>query len=133
MCFFIWCLKHLLLRKTDVLKIYRTEKEISRKENLRKCTSFEEPKGKRYIQEKVYFGVIIFLFLSSALFKLICLGDKRRFSEFLRKWGWFQGHNEGFPKYVVYKAKFRKPETHFCRWKSTGNNNINIFLSLKNP
>ena len=27
----------------------------------------------------------------------------------------------------------RKTETQFCRWKSTDNNDINIFLSLENP
>ena len=54
-------------------------------------------------------------------------------SEFLRKWGWFQGHNEGFPKYLDEKLKFQKTVTHFCRWKGSDNNDINIFLSLENP
>ena len=26
-------------------------------------------------------------------FKLFCSRDKRLLSEFLKKWGWFQGHN----------------------------------------
>ena len=60
-------------------------------------------------------------------------GDKRLLSEFLRKWGWFQGHNEHFLKYLGYKLKSQKNETRFCRWKSTDNNDINIFLSLENP
>ena len=55
--------KHLPLRKTDVLKTCR--KKNSRKENLKKCTSFEEQKGTRYIRENVYFGIIIFSCLSS--------------------------------------------------------------------
>ena len=47
--------RHLLLRKkTDVLK------------NLKKCTSFKEQKGTRYIRESFYFGIIIFSCLSSA-------------------------------------------------------------------
>ena len=29
--------------------------------------------------------------------------------------------------------KFQKTKTRFCRWKSTDNNDINIFLSLENP
>ena len=41
------------------------EKEYLRKENLKKCTSFEEQKGTRYIWENVYFGIIIFSCLSS--------------------------------------------------------------------
>ena len=38
--------------------------------------------------------------VSQISFKLFCLGDKRLLSEFLWKWGWFQGHNECFPKYL---------------------------------
>ena len=33
-------------------------------------------------------------------FKLFCSGDKRLLSQFLRKWVWFQGLNERFPKYL---------------------------------
>ena len=47
-----------------------------RKENLKKCTSFEEQKGTRYIRGNVYFGIIIFGCLSSTKsclrFLLIC-------------------------------------------------------------
>ena len=71
--------------------------------------------------------------MSQISFKLFCSGDKRLLSEFLRKWGWFQVHNERFPKYLGWKLKFQKTETCFCRWKSTDNNDINIFLSLENP
>ena len=39
--------------------------KLVRKENLKKCTSFEEQKGTRYIRENVYFGIIIFSCLSS--------------------------------------------------------------------
>ena len=45
----------------------------SQKENLKKCTSFEEQKGTRYIRENVYFGVIIFSSLSSTKQCLIFL------------------------------------------------------------
>ena len=38
--------KHLPLRKTDLLKTCR-KKYISWKENLKKCTSFEEQKSER--------------------------------------------------------------------------------------
>ena len=41
------------------------EKEISWKENLTKCSSFEGQKGTRYILKNVYFGVIVFSCLSS--------------------------------------------------------------------
>ena len=70
---------------------------------------------------------------SQISFTLFCSGDKRLWSEFLRKWGLFQRHNERFPKYLAQKLKFQKTETQFCRWKSTDNNEINIFLSLENP
>ena len=51
--------KHLLLRKTDVLKTYGKSKFLGKK-----CTSFEEQKGTKYIRENVYFD-IIFSCLSS--------------------------------------------------------------------
>ena len=61
------CVKHLLLRKTDVLK---TE------EILKTCTTFEEQKGTKYIPGNVYFGIITFSCLSSTKpclrFLLIC-------------------------------------------------------------
>ena len=56
--------KTLLLRKTDVLKIY--QKGHLQKENLKKCTGFREQKCSRYIWENVYFGIIIFNCLLSA-------------------------------------------------------------------
>ena len=68
----------------------------------------------------------------SDFFKLLFSGDKRLLSEFLRKWGWYHGHNEISAKYLDQKLKFQKTETWFCRWKNTDNNNINIFLSLEN-
>ena len=45
------------------LNIYYWEKRLLKtfwKENLKKCTSFEEQKGTSYIWENVYFGIIIF-------------------------------------------------------------------------
>ena len=53
--------KHLLLRKTDVFKTCRKSKFLEKK----KCTSFEEQKGIRYIRQNVYCGLIIFICLSS--------------------------------------------------------------------
>ena len=74
---------------------------------MKKCTNFEERKGARYIWGKVYVDIIVFNCLSSTKsclrFLLNCFAleikgfeaDKR-----LRKWGWFQRHNERFPKYL---------------------------------
>ena len=103
---------------------------------MKKCTSFEEQKGTRYIWENVYFDIFFSCLLSTKLsqisFELFCSGDKRLLSEFLWKWGWFQGPNERLPKYLGKKLKFQELETQFCRWKSTDNIDINIFLSLEN-
>ena len=81
--------KYSLLRKTDVLKICQ-KKHFSEKKF--ECTSFEEQKDTRYIQENIYFGIIVFSCLlstkslvSQISFDLFCLGDKRLLSEFLRK------------------------------------------------
>ena len=47
--------KHLLQKKADVLKT-----SIFRKESLKKCTYFEEQKGKRYIKGIIYIDIIVF-------------------------------------------------------------------------
>ena len=100
--------------------------------NLKKCTSFEEQKSTRYIWKNLYLPLsFVYKTVTQISFKLFCSGDKKILSEFLRKWGWFQGYNECFPKYLG--EKFQKTETRSCRGKSTDNNNINIFLSLENP
>ena len=72
------------------------------------------------LQLSFFYKIVSQIFLN-----LFFSGDKKLLSGFLRKWGWFQGHNE--------KSKFQKTETLFCRWKRTYNNEIKIFLSLENP
>ena len=67
-------------------KIYYLQKltfskcRFSQKEILKKCTSFEEQKGAKYIRGNVYFGIIIFnCLLSTKLclrFILICFARK---------------------------------------------------------
>ena len=60
--------KRMCVLLSDIEKNWRSqnlsEKYIPRKENLKKCTGFEEQKGTRYIREDVHFGIIIFSFLS---------------------------------------------------------------------
>ena len=62
--------KHLLFRKND------SNLRFSRKENLKKCTSFKEQEGTRHIRGNVYFGINVFSCLSSTKpylrFLLIC-------------------------------------------------------------
>ena len=106
------------------------------KENLNKCTSFEEQKGTRYIRKNLYFGIIIFSYILSTKsclrFLLNC---------FLREIkGFYQsslGNKVDFRDIMnvphISWLKIKKTETMFCRWKSTDNNGINIFLSLENP
>ena len=56
---------------------------------------------------------------SQISFKLLCLGDKRLLSEFLRKWGWFHRKN------LCFKAD--------KRWKSNNfsENSQNVMLNTK--
>ena len=46
-------------------KLTFSKLRFSRKENLKKCTNFEEQKGTRYIRGNVYIGIIVFSCLSS--------------------------------------------------------------------
>ena len=72
--------KYLVLRKTDVLKTYWKSKFL-RKKMWKNALALKSKKV------QVIFGKTFILALLSL-------------SEFLRKWGWFLGHNEGFPKYL---------------------------------
>ena len=63
--------KHLLLRKTDLLK-----SSVLSERKFEEIHIFEEQKGTRYIRGNVYFGIIVFSCLSSTKpylrFLLIC-------------------------------------------------------------
>ena len=125
-----------MLRKTHVLKTCRKSKFLRRKiwrnALALKSKRYKVYSGKRLLWHYYLQLSFVYKILSQISFKLFCSGDKRLLSEFLWKWGWFQGHDEGFPIHIGEKLKFQKTETRFCRWKSTDNNDINIFLSLKN-
>ena len=47
-------------------KLTFSKLQFYREENLKKCTTFEEQKGTRYIRGNVYFGIIVLSCLSSA-------------------------------------------------------------------
>ena len=129
--------KHLPLRKADALKTCQKSKflgkKIWRNALALRSTKVQAIFGKTFIL--AYYLQLSFLckVLSQIYFKLFYSGDKRLLSEYLTKWGWFLGYNERFHKYLGEKLKFQKPETRFCRCKSTDNNDINIFISLENP
>ena len=96
--------KHLLLRKTDILKTCWKSKFIG-KEIWRNALALKIKKAQGILRETFILALlssIVFVYktLSQISFKLFCSGDKKLLSEFLRKWGWFQGHNERFPKYL---------------------------------
>ena len=125
--------KHLLLRKSDVLKL-----RFSRKENLKKCTTFEELKGTRYIRENVYFGIIVFSCLSSTKpclrFLLICfaldvkgffkssLGNEVNFTDIMNVSSNFLAKNRNFKKlrncFVDERAMITTRLTSSCHWET---------------
>ena len=126
--------KHLLLRKTDVLKTCRKRKFLGKKISRNALVL------RRYIREDYTCIIYHLVLLSSAVFltqnrisfKLFCSGDKRFLSEFLRKRGWFQGYNKCFPRYFGWKLNFKKLRHGFvderalttttlissCHWKA---------------
>ena len=117
--------------------VERLKRRFSRKENLKKCSSFERAKRyKIYSRKSLLRHYRLQLsFVYKTVFQiysnLFCSGDKSLLSEFLRKWGWFHGHNERLPKYLGQKLKLQKTETRFCRWMSNDFKDTNIFLSLE--
>ena len=94
--------KHLLLRKTGVLKTCRKIKSLGKK-IWRNVLALKSKKvqgifGETFILALLSSALFLLRNLSQISFDLFYSGDKRLLSEFLRKWGWFQGHNERFPK-----------------------------------
>ena len=97
----------LLLRKTDVLKTCPL---------ALKSKKVEDIFGNTFIFSFVYKTV------SQISFKLFFSGDKRLLSDFLREWGWFQGHNERFKKlrhgFVHETALITTALISSCHWKT---------------
>ena len=113
---------------------------------MKKCTRFEEQKGKRYVRGNVYCGIIIFSCFSSTKpclrFLLICFARKIK--------GFYQsslGNEFDFrdimnvsPNILAKKFQnFKKRRQCFIDKRAqitmtlTDNNDINVFLSLENP
>ena len=92
--------KHLLLRKTGVLKTCRKIKSLGKK-IWRNVLALKSKKvqgifGETFILALLSSTVLVYATVSQISFDLLCSGDKRLLSEFLRKWGWFQHGNMCF-------------------------------------
>ena len=75
-------------------------KKISRDALVLKSKKVQGIFGETFILALCLQLSFVFKMVSQISFNLFCSGDKSLFSEFLRKRGWFQGHNERFPKYL---------------------------------
>ena len=104
---------------------------------MKNCTSFAEQKrytvysGKRLIWHYCLQLSFFYKTMSRISINLCRSGNQRHLLDFMRKWGWFHGHVARFPKSLGSRLKFQKTEIWFCRWKSNGYSDINMFLSMK--
>ena len=100
------------MRKTDILETWWKSKFLGKK----------TWKNTLALIRKVYSGKRLFWYyclqmsftyktMSQISFNLFWSEDKRILPEFLRKLGWFQGHNERFTKHLDLKLRFQKTET----------------------
>ena len=93
--------KHLLIRKTDVLKTsILSERKFENMHYLWRAKMYKVYSGKRLFWHYRLQLSFVYKTVPQISFDLFWLGDKRLLSEFLTKWGWFHGHNERFPKYL---------------------------------
>ena len=96
--------KHLLFRKTDVLKTFRKSKFLGKKDwrntLVLKSKKVQGIFGKHLFWHYYLQLSVVCKTVAQISFKLFCLGDKRLLSEFLRERGWFQGLDERFLKYL---------------------------------
>ena len=83
----------------------------------------------------VFFGIIILSCLPCLRFPLICFAQKIKgfYQCSLGRDVGFRDINKRFSKLLGLKKKSFLNGTRICRWKSTDNNDFNIFLSLENP
>ena len=115
-----------------------SEKYISWKENLKKCSTFEEQKGIRYIRENFYFDIIIFSCLSSTKlcrrFLLNCfvrevkgfyqssLGNEVDFRDIMNVSPNILAKNQNFKKlrhgFVDERVLITTTLTSSCHWKT---------------
>ena len=125
------------MRKTDVLKTCWESKFLGKK-IWRNALPLKNKKVKGIFGEKFILGLSSAVFLLqncvSLIFILFCFGREIK--------GFYQSSLENEVDFrdimnvspnILDKIKISKTETWFCRWKSTDNNNINIFLPLENP
>ena len=95
-------------------------KVTSWRENLKRCTSFEEQKGTSYIQWNVYFGIIVFSYLSSIKpclrFLLLCFAQEIKgfYQSSLEKEVDFRDIMNVVPNILAKNENFKKL-TQFCR------------------
>ena len=111
--------------------------QFSRKENLKKCTNFEEQKGTRYIRGNVYIGIIVFscfLLKPCLRFHLNCFareikgfyqssfGNEVDFRDivnvspniFAKKWNFKKLR----PRFVDERGMIKTTSISSCHWKT---------------
>ena len=130
--------------------------QFYREENLKKCTTFEEQKGTRYIRGNVYFGIIVFSCLSSTKpclrFLLICfaweikgfyqssLGNEVDFRDIINVSPNILAKSQNFKKlrhvFVDEKALIKSTSISSCHWETLvpfwlwKKRTENVFLTL---
>ena len=138
--------KHLLYYYA---KLTFSKLQFYREENLKKCTTFEEQKGTRYIRRNVYFGIIVFSCLSSIKpclrFLLICIdreikgfyqssfGNEVDFTDIMNVSPNILAKNQNFKKlrqaFVDKRAVITTTLTSFCHRKTL----VPFCLQKKSP
>ena len=136
-------MKHLLLTKLTfwklVGKVNFLERKFEEMHQLWRPKRYKVHSGKRLFWHYCLQLPFTYKTVSQISFNLFCSGDKRLLSEFVRKWGQFQGHNERFPK----NQNFKKLRHYFsderplitttlissCHWKTL----VAFYLQKKRP
>ena len=81
-------------------KVNFSERKFEELHKLWRAKRYKVFSGKRLFWHYYLQLSFVYKTVSQIFFELFCSLDKKLLSEFLRKWGWFQGHNERFPKYL---------------------------------
>ena len=104
--------KHFLLKFT-LRKLNSSERKFEEIYELWRAKRYQAYLGKHLLWYHYLRLSFVYKTVSQISFKLFCSGGKRLSSEFLRKWGWFQGHNERFRNILAKNQNFKKLRQDF--------------------
>ena len=112
---FQWNYLHSIYLVVQNLKLIFFGKKFSKNALALKSKKVQDIFRETFILILSSLAVFLLKTLSWIFINVFRSGDKRILLDFMRKWGWFHGHNVSLPKRLGSRINFQKTETQLCR------------------